>query len=281
MLTMRIVIVLATCSVLLVLCPSHSYPQPQSNTQNQPTAQEKRGTQDSPSMIQGDRPTKTAEKPERDSKQEEEKIDIERSLAKYTGWTAGVTFLLVLVTGVLATFTYKLWKSTNKLVEGAEDTAKRQLRAYVSVTPTKLNGPANISHYFSMINHGQTPARDVMETGLMDVFPYPLPPNFPFPALPGPRHGRLVLHPDQTNYSGLAGAARTFTQQEIAHIGTGQYRLYIYGLITYTDVFEKPHITKFCHSIPRTLELIEFFNGTIPPGTPLLTESADQHNEAD
>ena len=123
---MRIFWALAVCSLAILVSSSNSYPQPQTKSENKPTTQDKRGTQEAPLIIQGDITTKTAEKPESERKQEEEKIEIERSIAKYTGWAAGVTLLLVLVTGFLAIYTYKLWKSTNTLAEDAKNAATQQ-----------------------------------------------------------------------------------------------------------------------------------------------------------
>ena len=82
---MRILFALAACSLAIAISSSNSYPQPQSEAENKPTTQDKRGTQESPLIIQGDITTKASEKPESDRKQEEEKIEIERSLAKYAG----------------------------------------------------------------------------------------------------------------------------------------------------------------------------------------------------
>jgi hypothetical protein len=125
---MKTLFAFAICSFFLVLSASYSYPQPQAKSENNPTAQDKRGTQESPLIIQGDITTKAPEKAESDRKHEEEKIEIERSLAKYAGWTAAITGVLVLVTGVLAFVTYKLWKSTRDLATDASKTADRQAK---------------------------------------------------------------------------------------------------------------------------------------------------------
>lgn len=123
---MKTLFAFAVCSFVLVLSASYGYPQSQAKSENKPTAQDKRGTQESPLIIQGNITTKAPEKPESERKQEEEKIGIERSIATYTGLAAGITFLLVIVTGVLARYTYKLWKTTNALAEDARRTADRQ-----------------------------------------------------------------------------------------------------------------------------------------------------------
>ncbi|MBI3808266.1 MAG: hypothetical protein HY281_12265 [Nitrospirae bacterium] len=126
MLTMKTLSAFAICSFVLALSVSYGYPQPQAKSENNPTAQDKRGTKESPLIIQGDITTKASEKPESDRKQEEEKIEIERSLAKYAGWTAVITFVLVLVTGALAFVTYKLWRSTKDLATDAKASATQQ-----------------------------------------------------------------------------------------------------------------------------------------------------------
>ena len=123
---MKTLFVFAVCSFVLALSASYGYPQSQAKSENKPTAHDKRGTQESPLIIQGNITTKAPEKPESERKQEEEKIGIERSIATYTGLAAGITFLLVIVTGVLARYTYKLWKTTNALAEDAKRTADRQ-----------------------------------------------------------------------------------------------------------------------------------------------------------
>jgi len=241
-----------------------------------------RGTKDLPITIEIAPSAPLKIETDRDKEAENEKARNEWLTAQGTAAIAVFTFVLACATIGLAVFTYSLWGETGKLVIGANETAKRQLRAYVSATPTIMNGPTNLMQQFSMINHGQTPAYNVIETGLMDIFPYPLPPKFNFPAIPDQRHSRVVLHPHATNYTGRAPAVRTFTKQEIAQITTGdEYRLYIYGVITYTNVFKNPHVTKFCHSIPGNAKLALFFNGSLVQGNSFFTEAANQHDETD
>jgi hypothetical protein len=48
-------------------------------------------------------------------------------------WTVVFTGWLTIFTLGLAIYTARLWGATRRLVEGAEDTAERQLRAYVFV----------------------------------------------------------------------------------------------------------------------------------------------------
>ena len=54
-----------------------------------------------------------------------------QNFVSHEWWLVYLTAALAITTLALAAFTALLWKSTGNLVKGAEDTAKRQLRAYV------------------------------------------------------------------------------------------------------------------------------------------------------
>lgn len=74
--------------------------------------------------------------------------------------TAWATIALAIVTSILAFFTFRLWFATKTLVEGGEDAAKKELRAYVALDTIdhfSKNGPLR----FSIRNYGQTPAHHV------------------------------------------------------------------------------------------------------------------------
>jgi hypothetical protein len=70
--------------------------------------------------------------------------------------------LLVAFTLLLALATGLLWRATNKLVEGAEKTAERQLRAYIHIEKSILTFVDDKWKLLTRIrNFGQTPAHDV------------------------------------------------------------------------------------------------------------------------
>jgi len=241
-------------------------PKQQATTSQKKPKPDQRGTEKSPLFIKVAPTQKTQEETERETQRQEEVQSTDRWLMRFTG-------LLAIFTLILAGFTAKTWWDAKK-------TAERQLRAYVSATPTNMFGPQPIRYRFSMINHGQTPAYHVTDVASVDIFPYPLPANFNFPALSSQKASRTVLHPSATNYSGEAHATRTFTAAEIAQITTGtQNRLYLYGVLQYVDIFNKPHITKFCHSVAGSPAFTAFFQGV--GGQVFDSESADQHDETD
>jgi hypothetical protein len=83
----------------------------------------------------------------------------------------------------------------------ANDTEKRQLRAYVGVHQNGLMGLENsdpIGVGFDFINHGQTPAQKFHFIGIIDLLPYPLPQGYVLADAPTrpPQDG--VVFPNET-----------------------------------------------------------------------------------
>jgi hypothetical protein len=99
-------------------------------------------------------------------------------IAIATVWLAIFTGILTVATSTLAWFTYWLWRATTKLVVGAEEIAKKELRAYVGIdalnfeieklsvyeTQASDNGDTTVFNNLilaTMKNYGRTPAYDV------------------------------------------------------------------------------------------------------------------------
>ena len=103
-------------------------------------------------------------------------------------WIAVSTFLLFVATTALACFTYFLWRSTGKLVEGADETAKQQLRAYIFIHDNRMEFKGKIGNFHIIFkNCGQTPAYNV--TTYMRIFleDYPLVVDLPPAVVRFPR----------------------------------------------------------------------------------------------
>lgn len=155
----------------------------------------------------------------------------------------GVTFLLFLATGAL-------WVATAHLVEGAEDTAERQLRAYVSANPQTVHGfgsSQRISVDFSLQNHGQTPAFEIDHVFGMGVFANPLPEDFKFPPANRDVFNKSALFPRADMISWFNND-RILSSDEVRDIENDTDRFYIWGKITYRDAFGKLRHTNFSAS---------------------------------
>jgi hypothetical protein len=119
----------------------------------------------------------------------------------FFAWPEGITALLLMLT--LGAITWQAWetrkaaKATRAAVDTAdkamklqEDTAKRQLRAYICITSSgvKLSTDGTIQAKIYFKNGGQTPAYDVRGWSypLADPYPYANPIEDPPEDLPMP-----------------------------------------------------------------------------------------------
>jgi hypothetical protein len=184
--------------------------------------------------------------------------------ARRGSWCTGVVWyderdgVLVIATVLLAIYTYRLWDSTAKLVTGADETAKRELRAYVSVTPANLAAslaPGAIPKLMiGLQNHGQTPAYDVSQQFLWGTYPVSEHDRLPFPISAKQRGylSTLILDPGAQRNSYPTGVAPT-SEADSAMIlagvnATGEsVRFYCMGYIFYRDAFGTEHNRQFCY----------------------------------
>jgi hypothetical protein len=127
-------------------------------------------------------------------------------------------------------------------------TSKRQLRAYVSFQILNPNPPEPNKEYqfsFKCTNHGQTPAKNIGFRG--GVWRLELPLN-EIPAIaPGFDENRMNLFPGkdnartiQTNTTTVFDGAECFS----VYFGAGKHAFVVGLRITYTDIFDEPHITE-------------------------------------
>jgi hypothetical protein len=134
-------------------------------------------------------------------------------------------------TVALGIATLALYVATRNLVEGANDTAQRQLRAYISHQPLGADFWQGRLKYFEM-NFGKTPAKDVqMFVGVKDGSEPPSDFKGPFERLefmsyiaPGQNIGKII--PGHNNKPSL----------------------FLYGYVDYTDAFERKWRRRFAVS---------------------------------
>jgi hypothetical protein len=151
--------------------------------------------------------------------------------------------------------TMGLWWATWRLVRSAENTAERQLRAYIVAEPQGVNihGPENaVSVSFQIIvkNTGQTPAHDLTIVSKTELLEHPIKMPFNFILISGPDPSRAVLGAGQKKESD-SRAKKPFNGDEmmIAKEPEAGARIYTWGCVTYRDVFGHQHYTNFCSSL--------------------------------
>ena len=164
------------------------------------------------------------------------------------------------------------------------DTAKRELRAYISVNPTILFNygavqPIRIECIAR--NHGQTPAFDINYVVEIDVLPLPLPNGFAFPEPTREVRHNSVVFPN-SEMSVWFNREAALTPQQIATISAGTHNLYLWGRSNYIDAFGDARTVR----IRCSLDLATFLHhmnevGAGRPSPGWRWVYGDQHNQAD
>jgi hypothetical protein len=154
------------------------------------------------------------------------------------------TLVLAIFTIVLAIATIYLALANRALVRGADETAKRQLRAYVftrSPSVTGLRSRDGIKATCKLENFGQTPAYGVTCASTLSVMKYP-PGTVIVVGGMGPV-SQLDLGP--RGVCTIRASHRALSDDEIAEIRSGKKALYLNGAIAYTDCFKRSQSTEF------------------------------------
>jgi len=159
--------------------------------------------------------------------------------------------LIALFTAGLFWATWYLYRATKRLVGGAEDTAQRQLRAYVLVegvhVKNAVSGEGQMLAQVTIKNFGQTPASEIVTVTGFAFGGWPLSRDLtltiPESEFTKPNRSRSVLGPTQTEHA--TTLVRAPTSDERQALITGQLAIVIYGEIRYLDAFKRQQTTKY------------------------------------
>jgi hypothetical protein len=141
--------------------------------------------------------------------------------------------------------TEKAAEATARSVELAADTAQRQLRAYVGVCAAllKFQYPKHPEAQVSIKNFGQTPAHDVRYWIHTWIAPFPLTDDLPEPDGDF-QMSKSLLHPGMESTI-VSGEKPPIPKNITPLIGSEMYTVYVYGKITYRDVFGHERSTTY------------------------------------
>ena len=260
-------------SVFLVVGLQQQNKQPQ--TSQSPTDSDQRGTEQSPLVVKAIPAPKTPEETAQETKDRDQKTTNDRDLVKLTAVLALVGFFQFLVYAYQAKKLRETVESAGeqaeamerhigeaarsatameKIVTAIEVGNKAVMRAYLTVVvgsavwQERREGQSNLKFEgrTNLVNTGNTPARKVRVRIQADILPVPLPKDFEFP-LPEEPTGSLggTVGAHQTNIIGAA-VKDLAPDAEVAAIKEGTEKaLYVWGLITYEDMFGDAHTTKF------------------------------------
>lgn len=156
--------------------------------------------------------------------------------------------VVAISTIVIAAFTALLFVATILLWWGGERHSRRELRAYVSVTPKlvllSIDEGKIVGVDCTIKNHGQTPAFEVNYVFGISV----LAPNSELPIAGRKITENAAVFPN-AEISTRFFSERPLTSKEADDVGTGTRRLHLWGTATYRDAFRKRRTTRFSASV--------------------------------
>jgi hypothetical protein len=153
-----------------------------------------------------------------------------------------------------AVFTLSLAWFSYLQIEISRDTAKKQLRAYISITPNReakkivLQTVGKNDHFEFLLdanNWGQTPAKNIKFWGGIDLIADILDKGFWDKIQKKDIGGITILNPGQNNWFYVRSLI-LFEDEKLYEFGMGRLKLLLYGKLQYEDIFDEQHNIDFC-----------------------------------
>lgn len=221
-------------------------PPQQSTAQNQPPPEpDKRGTKDSPLIVET---RKTDAEAILEKKDREQEAANDR-LLRYVSWGL---FLIGILQSVIFFLQLKFFKIQTKTLEDslslARDTSIRQLRAYVSIysatiTPIQPGQPFTVT--IILKNFGQTPAYKFTNRTLVAYAPsFESLTEDPNKTINPSTISKLNLSSSKTS-DVLIQNSEPVPQNYFDGIKNDKLGLWVYGKVTYIDAFDRMRTTEY------------------------------------
>lgn len=136
-----------------------------------------------------------------------------------------------------------IWMS-NRALEASINASRADQRAWVGVVEAGLGGPPS-GLQIVVENSGKSPARNVLQAAGWKRVPHDT--VIDVEAEVSKRHPTTqgVLQPNARRNLGPLDET-TPKQEEVAAVDLGSFDFYVFGLLTYDDIFGASHRTKFC-----------------------------------
>lgn len=162
----------------------------------------------------------------------------------------------------------------------AKDTSQKQLRAYVYATPNNLYhlGNSPTQGYVTIQNAGNTFAKDVEIEAGINVLGAEIPDDLKKMGKLDQEPGVMPLAP-RSPYS-FFREFRILSDEQVKEIKSKKKRIYVFGKVTYKDMFDLSHQTTFCFMYYGP-ETGEFKNPTRDGYYPTQAKYHKKHNHAD
>jgi hypothetical protein len=177
--------------------------------------------------------------------------------SKLLAWPEGFTALAVLFTLFFIAWQALLMRQS---VLASDEVSKRELRAYLTVVigtgvfqerrDEDKGGDLKFESDPLLVNTGRTPARRITFKARAAIMPVPLPNGINLPDAPDEGIGGNILGPQQNaNLFAIVDGFCADKDVDSIKYGKGDKGLYVWGRVTYEDVFGEDHFTLFCQHI--------------------------------
>jgi len=192
---------------------------------------------------------------EAEAKRRKRQKTYRESQARLINITASLNVLTAIaaVAGFLALYVlYGTLIATQRQVVTAEENFEQSRRAAIFETRVEMikaspellkefpkDATAAIDTHFK--NFGPTPATEVIEMSSPCLLKGDIPSNFSYRDLGELPHPKRLVPPQGEFIDGVPSRA-----EDIDAVTTYQASLFVWGTVTYTDVFKKSHFTAFC-----------------------------------
>jgi len=175
-------------------------------------------------------------------------------------WPEGVTALAILLTLFFIGWQAMLMRQT---VVSAEEFSKRELRAYLAVAvgealyQERRVRPLSDLKFEArplLINTGRTPAHKIKFKARAAILPVPLPTNTNLPEIHDFDQSDAMLSANQSaNMFAVVDGFCEDDEVDVIKDGSSGKGLFVWGLVTYEDVFGISHHTRFCQHVYWTM----------------------------
>ena len=135
--------------------------------------------------------------------------------------------------------------------------SRLEQRAWISVLSVQNIKPQNdkpLNIPVTIKNTGKTPALDVTALACASVVKKNVKPTFSYNKILDPIQSRMIILPndEKTTEINIEDSQRIsadgkLTKEAIDYLNSGKETIYIYGKITYKDIFDEQHWTTFCY----------------------------------
>lgn len=156
--------------------------------------------------------------------------------------------IVAIFTFVLALATIYLWSATKGAVASAGENARRELRAYVAVVPTRIIRVPNDTVAIEVVarNFGRTPARATQINGGREILSFAGSKNIAERAF---RYSRTAESMGRDLYPGdkreMPLPAFTVQEMDSMRERVNEARIHVAGIVTYEDIYGKICETTF------------------------------------